>query len=209
MCLQLFQLTCKCGHLHLRRKRKGEIEGGRKKRERRGTTANASTKPGPRAVGVTLLLVTRQAHIQNQKSYQRIKDLFSPRPTEKKKKKRIRKIFSTAFFLEQAVFHLWGYYLLHCRFVQWAGFPYNFSLSFLLFNTSSQTHLVLLKKKNSGHCNRFIPASDSLKWIRRAQRLRYQTRPKFSDSKSQIFLRTAASVLPLDSRGWGVLRTCK
>lgn len=87
MCLQLFQLTCKCGHLHLRRKRKGEMEGGRKRGERRGAAASASTKPGPRAVGVTLLLVTRQAHIQNQKSYRGIKDLFSLTPTEKKKRR--------------------------------------------------------------------------------------------------------------------------
>lgn len=86
MCLQLFQLTCKCGHLHLRRKRKGEMEGGRKRGERRGAAASAGTKPGPRAVGVTLLLVTRQAHIQNLKSCRGIKDLFYPTPTEKKKK---------------------------------------------------------------------------------------------------------------------------
>lgn len=144
MCLQLFQLTCKCGHLHLRRKRKGEMEGGRKRGERRGAAASASTKPGPRAVGVTLLLVTRQAHIQNQKSYRGIKDLFSLTPTEKKRKK--KEVFSIIFFLEQTVFHLWGYYLLHCRAAQWAGFPYNLCLSFWLFNTSSQTHLVLFKK---------------------------------------------------------------
>lgn len=114
MCLQLFQLTCKCGHLHLRRKRKGEMEGGRKRGERRGAAASAGTKPGPRAVGVTLLLVTRQAHIQNLKSCRGIKDLFYPTPTEKKN----RQVFSTVFFLEQAVFHLWGYYLLHCRAAQ-------------------------------------------------------------------------------------------
>lgn len=28
MCLQLFQLTCKCGHLHLRRTREGELREG-------------------------------------------------------------------------------------------------------------------------------------------------------------------------------------
>lgn len=95
MCLQLFQLTCKCGHLHLRRKRKGEMEGGRKRGERRGAAASAGTKPGPRAVGVTLLLVTRQAHIQNLKSCRGIKDLFYPTPTEKKK---IDKSFPPSFF---------------------------------------------------------------------------------------------------------------
>lgn len=34
------------------------------------------------------------------------------------RKKKNRQVFSTVFFLEQAVFHLWGYYLLHCRAAQ-------------------------------------------------------------------------------------------
>lgn len=147
MYLQLFQLTCKCGHLHLRRKRKEEIEGGRESRERRGATAKPGTKPRPSTVGTTLLPLTRQAQIQNQKKLLKNKGPFLPQTQATKKS-----TLSKAFILEHSAFYIWGYYLLHCRPVQQAGIPYKFKLPniYTVYNFStpfSKDLACIIKKK--------------------------------------------------------------
>lgn len=128
MCLQLFQLTCKCGHLHLRRKkkkRKEEIEGGtEREKERRQATARAVAKHGPNTVGMTLFLVTGWAHIQNQEKFLKKKRTFSPLASPKRERRwrglgvSLSLLLSLphAFILEHsALTPLCGYCWLHCR----------------------------------------------------------------------------------------------
>lgn len=200
MCLQLFQLTCKCGHLHLRRKRKGEIEGGRKRREERSSHQRQHKAQALSSRNDLAPHDQTSAYLKSEKLLKN-KGLFSPRPTEKKNKKEKKSPFHCLFSRTGCLSHL------RLLFTALQVCPMS-----RFFLTTSAFHFYFLTALhrpilyyyfflNGGHCNRFIPASDNLKWICRAQRLNYQTRPKFSERKSQISQCTAASLLPLGSRG--------
>lgn len=62
MHLQLFQLTCKCGHLHLGRKRRGQT--GAEQEGRGRATLGSTTNTLPDIQPVTLLLQARQTRPQ-------------------------------------------------------------------------------------------------------------------------------------------------
>ena len=55
MHLQLFQLTCKCGHLHLESKRRGERRRRSREKRERPQPPSGSTKPAPGLRQMTLL----------------------------------------------------------------------------------------------------------------------------------------------------------
>lgn len=143
MCLQLFQLTCKCGHLHLRRERKGEIEGGRKRREERSSRQGQHKARAPSSRNDLAPYDQTSTCLKSEKLLKN-KRAFLPQTHRKNqiKSNLFHCLFSRAGWLSPL-----GLLFTALQVCPMNSFPYNFCLSSLLFNTSSQPHLVLFFKK--------------------------------------------------------------